>query len=190
MKKALDSPARELPRSIPGGMELFSSKAKETEARTPAFLSLYGQKESLFTKRRKWWALRHFQTPRIRTGSSCSTYSPSHLSPQLNWSASLSAPIGCKINAAYWKIKKGKVGIPQAHRLFLFFLQLVFSSALALGADHVTIACVGGRVYPSPTAPAIENAVLLIEDGKFARVAPQSEIKYDLPQSAQIGTAA
>jgi imidazolonepropionase-like amidohydrolase len=75
--------------------------------------------------------------------------------------------------------------ITRAHGSFLFLLPLVFSSALALGADHVTIACVGGRVYPSPTAPAIESAVLLIEDGKIARVAPQSEIKYDLPQSAQ-----
>jgi imidazolonepropionase-like amidohydrolase len=75
--------------------------------------------------------------------------------------------------------------ISKIHRLFVPFLPLLFSSALALGADHVNIACVGGEVYPSPTAPAIENAVLLIEDGKIATVAPQSQIKYDLPQSAQ-----
>jgi imidazolonepropionase-like amidohydrolase len=75
--------------------------------------------------------------------------------------------------------------IPKAHGLFLLFLPLVFSAALALAADHATIACVGGRVYPSPTAPAIENAVLLIEDGKIETVATQSETKYDLPQSAQ-----
>ncbi len=71
------------------------------------------------------------------------------------------------------------------HKLFLFFLPLVFSSALAWGADHMTIACVGGKVYPSPTTPAIEDAFLLIEDGKIATIATQSEIKYDLPQSAQ-----
>ena len=75
--------------------------------------------------------------------------------------------------------------INKIHRLFLFFLPLVFFSALALGADHMTIACVGGKVYPSPTTPAIENAVLLIEDGKIATVATQSQLKYDLPHSAQ-----
>jgi imidazolonepropionase-like amidohydrolase len=80
---------------------------------------------------------------------------------------------------------KGRFVIGKAHGLFLFFLPLVFSSGLALGADHVAIACVGGRVYPSPAAPAIENAVLLIEDGKIAVVGTQSEIEHDLPQSAQ-----
>jgi len=79
---------------------------------------------------------------------------------------------------------KGRFVIGKAHGLFLFFLPLVFSSGLALGADHVAIACVGGRVYPSPAAPAIENAVLLIEDGKIAVVGTQSEIEHDLPQSA------
>jgi len=75
--------------------------------------------------------------------------------------------------------------IDKIRRLFLFFLPLVFSSTLTLAADHMTIACVSGKVYPSPTAPAIENAVLLIEDGKIATVAPRSQIKYDLPRSAQ-----
>lgn len=75
--------------------------------------------------------------------------------------------------------------INKINGLVLFFLPLVFSSALALGADHMTIACVGGKVYPSPTTPAIENAVLLIEDGRIATVATQSQVKYDLPQSAQ-----
>lgn len=75
--------------------------------------------------------------------------------------------------------------INKIRRLFPPFLPLLFSSALALGADHVTIACVGGKVYPSPTAPAIENAALLIEDGKIATVATRSQIKYDLSQSRQ-----
>jgi imidazolonepropionase-like amidohydrolase len=61
---------------------------------------------------------------------------------------------------------------------------LLFVSSLALAADHTTIACIGGKVYPS-TSPVIENAVLLIEDGKIATVATQSQIKYRLPQSAQ-----
>ena len=75
--------------------------------------------------------------------------------------------------------------ICRIHKSFLFFLPLVFSSALAWGADLIIIACVGGKVYPSPTTPAIENAVLLIKDGKIATLATQSKIKYDLPQSAQ-----
>jgi imidazolonepropionase-like amidohydrolase len=88
------------------------------------------------------------------------------------------------IRSAYWK-SKGEFVTDTKHRLFLFLMLFVFSSALASGADHITIACVGGKVYPSPTAPAIENAVLLIADGKIATVATQSQIKYDLPQSAQ-----
>ena len=75
--------------------------------------------------------------------------------------------------------------INKMRRLLLFFLPLLFSSALAFPADHSTIACVGGKVYTSPTAPAIENAVLLIENGKITSVAAQSQIKHDLPQSAQ-----
>jgi hypothetical protein len=84
---------------------------------------------------------------------------------------------------------KGKFVINKIRRLFLPFQPLLFSSALALGADHVTIACVGGKVYPSPTAPAIENAVLLIEDGKIATVATRSQIKYDLPSPDRSSTA-
>ena len=75
--------------------------------------------------------------------------------------------------------------INKMRRLLLFFLPLLFSSALAFPADHSTIACVGGKVYTSPTAPAIENAILLIENGKITSVAAQSQIKHDLPQSAQ-----
>lgn len=71
------------------------------------------------------------------------------------------------------------------HKSLQFLLLLVFASTMALAADHMTIACVGGKVYPSPTAPAIENAILLIEDGKIAAVATQSETKHDLPKSAQ-----
>jgi imidazolonepropionase-like amidohydrolase len=71
------------------------------------------------------------------------------------------------------------------HKSLQFLLLLAFCPTLALAADHATLACVGGKVYPSPTTPAIENAILLIEDGKIATVATQSQIKYDLPQSAQ-----
>ncbi|MGA3091484.1 MAG: amidohydrolase family protein [Terriglobales bacterium] len=75
--------------------------------------------------------------------------------------------------------------ISKIRRLFLPFLPLIFFPTQALAADHAIVGCVGGKVYPSPTAPAIENAVLLIADGKIAMVAPRSQIKYNLPQSAQ-----
>ncbi len=75
--------------------------------------------------------------------------------------------------------------IDRLHKSLPLLVLLLFSSTLALAADHVAIACVGGKVYPSPTTPAIENAVLLIEDGRISTVATQSQVKYDLPQSAQ-----
>jgi hypothetical protein len=73
--------------------------------------------------------------------------------------------------------------------MLLFFLPLVFSSALASGADHMTIACVGGKVYASPTTPAIENAVLLIEDGKIATVAPDPRSSTTSPSPQRSSTA-
>jgi cytosine/adenosine deaminase-related metal-dependent hydrolase len=40
-----------------------------------------------------------------------------------------------------------------------------------VAADHRVLACVGGKVYPSPSGPPIEDAVALIEDGKISTVA-------------------
>jgi len=82
-------------------------------------------------------------------------------------------------------MSKRKFVTIRIHKSLQFLLLLVFASTMALAADHMTIACVGGKVYPSPTAPAIENAILLIEDGKIAAVATQPETKHDLPKSAQ-----
>jgi hypothetical protein len=75
--------------------------------------------------------------------------------------------------------------INRLHKSLQFLVLLAFSSTLALAADHMAIACVGGTVYPSPTTPAIENAVLLIEDGNIVTVATQSQSKYDIPQLVQ-----
>ncbi len=55
---------------------------------------------------------------------------------------------------------------------------------LAVAADHKVLVCVGGKVYPSPTAPPIEDAVVLIEDGKISTVAAGGH-KYKFPASAQ-----
>lgn len=47
-----------------------------------------------------------------------------------------------------------------------------------------TLALVGGRIYPSPDAEAIDNEVVLIEDGRIAFVGSRSEAA--LPVSARL----
>jgi len=46
------------------------------------------------------------------------------------------------------------------------------------------LACVGGKVYPSPTATPIDDAAVLIEDGKITTVAAGARFK--LPASTQV----
>jgi imidazolonepropionase-like amidohydrolase len=55
----------------------------------------------------------------------------------------------------------------------------------AWAADHNVLACIGGKVYPSPTAAPIENAIVLIEDGKISAISATSSHKSKLPASAQ-----
>jgi len=47
-----------------------------------------------------------------------------------------------------------------------------------------TLALVGGRIYPSPDAEAIDNGVVLIEDGRIAFVGLSSEAT--LSESARL----
>jgi imidazolonepropionase-like amidohydrolase len=54
----------------------------------------------------------------------------------------------------------------------------------AVADDHRVLACVGGRVYPSPTGPPIEDAVVLIENGKISAVTSSGH-KHNLPVSAE-----
>jgi len=54
----------------------------------------------------------------------------------------------------------------------------------AVAADHRVLACVGGKVYPSPTGPPIEDAIVLIEDGKIRAVTSGGH-KHNLPVSAE-----
>jgi imidazolonepropionase-like amidohydrolase len=53
--------------------------------------------------------------------------------------------------------------------LFLLALTAV-PTPFALAADKGSIAVYGCKLYPSPTAPAIQNAIVLIEDGKITAV--------------------
>ncbi len=55
------------------------------------------------------------------------------------------------------------------------------TSAQAAGSG--TLVCVGAKVYPSPTDPPIEHAVLVIQDGKIRTVSP-GDAKVGIPRSA------
>jgi imidazolonepropionase-like amidohydrolase len=56
----------------------------------------------------------------------------------------------------------------------------------ASAADHGALACVGGKVYPSPTAAPIENSLVLIQDGKIEAVTERSKFKLALPADARV----
>jgi imidazolonepropionase-like amidohydrolase len=66
---------------------------------------------------------------------------------------------------------------------FAFLSLLVITAYPALAADRPDLVLVGGKVYPSPRAAPIENAVVIINNGRISAVAPQGTIKYDGPQS-------
>lgn len=50
--------------------------------------------------------------------------------------------------------------------------------------DKSDLALVGGKIYSSPTAAPIENAVVLVHDGKIVAIGKRGEIK--LPKAAQV----
>ena len=66
--------------------------------------------------------------------------------------------------------------------LVLIFFLILFGS-LASAADKGTLVCAGAKVYPSPTAPPIENAVVIVKDGKISAVNGKGA-KYNLPPGA------
>jgi len=59
-----------------------------------------------------------------------------------------------------------------------FAFLLVIYVPIASAADHIVLACIGAKVYPSPTAPPIEDAVLIVNDGRIVTVAPRDRTKY------------
>lgn len=63
------------------------------------------------------------------------------------------------------------------------YLLIVFGPP-SFAADHSVLACVGAKVYPSPTDPPVEDAVLIVNDGRIVTVAPKSSAKYHLPETA------
>lgn len=66
----------------------------------------------------------------------------------------------------------------------VLFLLLTFCVLSAFCSDDGDFACVGAKVYPSPTDPPIENATLLVHDGKIVAVAPGYKLKNKFPHSA------
>jgi imidazolonepropionase-like amidohydrolase len=71
------------------------------------------------------------------------------------------------------------------NKLRLIVIQfLVFCCLSAVAAEHRVVACIGAKVYPSPSDPPVEDAVLIVEDGKIATLAARSGLKYDLPDTA------
>jgi imidazolonepropionase-like amidohydrolase len=63
-------------------------------------------------------------------------------------------------------------------------LALVLGHVVATAAEDRGLVLRGGKVYASPSAAPVEDAVLLIQDGRIAAVGKPSDIK--IPRSAQV----
>lgn len=69
--------------------------------------------------------------------------------------------------------------------LFLtFFLFSIATICLAQTGESGDIALVGGKVYTSPTATPIDDAIVLLHDGKIAAVGTRGQVQ--IPRSAQV----
>ncbi|MGA8149981.1 MAG: amidohydrolase family protein [Terriglobales bacterium] len=72
--------------------------------------------------------------------------------------------------------------IPKA--LLVAILATLLASATPATAAEGELALVGGKVYPSPTAQPIEDAVVLVRDGKIVAVGKRVEIP--IPRAARV----
>jgi imidazolonepropionase-like amidohydrolase len=68
--------------------------------------------------------------------------------------------------------------------IFLALLILALSGLLASAADQGSLVCAGAKVYPSPTAPSIADAVVIVSGGKISAVIAKSQSKHELPHAA------
>jgi imidazolonepropionase-like amidohydrolase len=73
---------------------------------------------------------------------------------------------------------------PAFSRLALLFVMTLVCGSAAFCAEEGDFACVGAKVYPSPTDPPIENAALLVHDGKIVAVGPGAPLSHKFPHSA------
>ena len=58
--------------------------------------------------------------------------------------------------------------------LLLHLLLVLFACDLSRASD---LALVGGKIYPSPTEPPIENGSIIVHDGRILAVGPSGMIK-------------
>ncbi|HEX3435765.1 MAG TPA: amidohydrolase family protein [Pseudacidobacterium sp.] len=75
------------------------------------------------------------------------------------------------------------------YKFILAFASLLMTAPLASAADHSVLVCAGAKVYPSPTDPPIENATLIVNDGKIDSIAPAGRTKYALPSALKLDCA-
>jgi imidazolonepropionase-like amidohydrolase len=68
--------------------------------------------------------------------------------------------------------------------LLILLSVFVFYHSSAGATEHSVLTCSGAMVYPSPTAAPVENASILIEDGKISAVVAGAHLKF--PASAQV----
>src|ERR1700674_5119712 len=64
--------------------------------------------------------------------------------------------------------------------LFHLFLVL-FACGLSRASD---LALVGGKIYPSPTEPPIENGSIIVHDGRIVAVGPSATVR--IPRDAKV----
>jgi imidazolonepropionase-like amidohydrolase len=65
--------------------------------------------------------------------------------------------------------------------LLLQLLWVLFACGLSRASD---LALVGGKIYPSPTEPAIENGSILLHEGRIVAVGPSATVK--IPRDAKV----
>src|SRR5580704_9367244 len=66
----------------------------------------------------------------------------------------------------------------------LFALVLRLGVPVATAAEDPSLVLQGGKVYASPTAAPVEDAALLIRDGRIAAVGKRTALK--VPKSARV----
>ena len=69
-------------------------------------------------------------------------------------------------------------------RTALFVLPLAVAACFGVAANAQTLALVGGRVYSSPDAAPLLNAVILTSDGIITAIGGRSEVK--IPDNAEV----
>jgi imidazolonepropionase-like amidohydrolase len=68
--------------------------------------------------------------------------------------------------------------------LALVLIAALLAWAAPRAAEAGDLAVVGAKVYPSPTAPAVENATVVVRDGRITAVGPATKVKP--PKGAQV----